>query len=116
MTVDEMDLVRQVKDDTPLRAEAYERAWTTLRAAMAESGPVPVPEMITAPVRRRRFPLAGSRRGIGTLGKVGIGTGIGVAAAAVAVVLVATSTPRSAAPGSATPAGSAAQAPAAEGD
>jgi hypothetical protein len=118
VTVDEMDLVRQLKDDAPLRAEAYERAWTTLRAAMAESGPVPVPEMTTAPgaapARRRRFSRPGSRRGIGTLGKVGIGTGIGVAAAAVAVALVATSTPRSAAPGSTTPAGSAAQAPAAD--
>jgi hypothetical protein len=115
VTVDEMDLVRQLKDAAPLRPEAYERAWTTLRAAMAESGsaPVPVPEMTTAPVRRRRFSRAGNRRGtFGTLGKVGIGTGIGAAAAAVAVVLVATSTPRSAAPGSATPVGSTAQAPA----
>jgi hypothetical protein len=118
VTVDEMDLVRQLKDDAPLRAEAYERAWTTLRAAMAETGPAPVPEMTTAagpaPVRRRRFSLAGGRHRIGTVGKVGIGTGIGVAAAAVAVSLVATSsTPRSALPGSTTPAGSAAQAPAA---
>src|SRR6185437_15699386 len=75
VTVDEMDLVRQLKDDAPLRAEAYERAWTTLRAAMAESGPgpVPVPEMTAAPgaapARRRRFSLADRRRGIGTLGK-----------------------------------------------
>jgi hypothetical protein len=117
VTVDEMDLVRQLKDAAPLRPEAYERAWTTLRAAMAECGSVPVPEMTTvpgaAPVRRRRFSRAGNRRGtFSTLGKVGIGTGIGAAAAAVAVVLVATSTPRSAAPGSATPAGSTAQAPA----
>jgi hypothetical protein len=118
VTVDEMDLVRQLKDAAPLRPEAYERAWTTLRAAMAESGPARMPETTTAPglapARRRRLSLAGSRRGIGTLGKVGIGTGIGVAAAAVAVVLVATSTPRSAAPGATTPTGSAAQAPAAD--
>jgi hypothetical protein len=116
VTVDEMDLVRQMKDAEPLRPEAYEQAWTTLRAAMAESGPARTPAMTTAPGAapvRRRFSLAGNRRGtFGTLGKVGIGTGIGAATAAVAVVLVATSTPRSAAPGSVTPTGSTAQAPA----
>jgi hypothetical protein len=90
--VDEMDLVGQLKAAAPLRPDAYERARTTLRVAM-----IPLPG--AAPVRSRRFSLAGNRRGtLGTLGKVGIGAGFGAAAAAVAIVLVATSTPRSAAP------------------
>jgi hypothetical protein len=107
--VDEMDLVGQLKAADPLRPEAYERARTTLRAAM-------VPALGAAPVRGARFSRAGNRRRtFGTLGKVGLGAGIGAAAAAVAIVLVATSTSRSAAPaGSSTGAstGSAAQAPA----
>ena len=118
--VDEMDLVSQLKEAAPLRPEAYERARTTLRAAMAGSGPARVPETAQEPgaarVRRQEFPRAGKRRRtLGGLGKVGIGAGIGAVAAAVAIVLVATSSPRSAAPaGSSTGAstGSAAQAPA----
>jgi hypothetical protein len=90
--VDEMDLVGQLKAAAPLRPDAYERARTTLRVAM-----IPLPG--AAPVRRRRFSLAGNRRGtLGTLGKVSIGAGFGAVAAAVAIALVATSTPRSAAP------------------
>jgi hypothetical protein len=119
VTVDEMDLVSQLKEAAPLRPAAYERARATLRAAMAGSGPARRPEMVpvpgAAPVREEGFSLARKRRGtVGTLGKVGIGAGIGAVAAAVAVVLVATSTPRSAAPaGSSTGAstGSAAQPP-----
>ena len=107
--VDEMDLVGQLKAAAPLRPDAYDRARTTLRVAM-----IPLPG--AAPVRRRRFSLAGNRRGtLGTLGKVGIGAGFGAVAAAVAIALVATSTPRSAAPaGSSTGAstGPAAQPPA----
>ena len=107
--VDEMDLVGQLKAAAPLRPDAYERARTTLRVAM-----IPLPG--AAPVRRRRFSLAGNRRGtLGTLGKAGIGAGFGAVAAAVAIALVATSTPRSAAPaGSSTGAstGPAAQPPA----
>jgi hypothetical protein len=84
--VDEMDLVSQLKDAAPLRPEAYDRARTTLRAAMAE--PARVPEM----VRNRR------RWTVGTLGKAGIGAGIGAVAAGVAVALVATSTTQPATP------------------
>jgi hypothetical protein len=102
VTVDEMDLVSQLRDVTPLRPEAYERARTTLRAAMAESGPLPeaapVPEV--APVRRRGFSQARNRRRgtLGARGKVGIGAGIAAVAAGVAVALAATSAPQPAAP------------------
>jgi hypothetical protein len=119
VTVDEMDLVSQMKHAAPLRPEAYERARTTLRAAMAESGPKPVlPAPGAARVApARRVPWARQGHGnMGTAGKVGIGAGIGVAAAAVAIAVVATSAPQSAAPtGSSAGAsiGSAAQAPAA---
>ena len=105
MNVDEMDLVRQLKDAEPLRPEAYERARTTLRAAMAEPAPARVADMM--PLQRAR----NRRRGtVGTLGKFGIGAGIGAVAAGVAVALVATPTAqpaspaRSAAPASKAPA------------
>jgi hypothetical protein len=103
VNVDEMDLVSQLKDAAPLRPEAYERARTTLRAAMAEPGPARRPELVAvpgaAPVREGLARARNRRRGIGTLGKVGIGAGIGAVAAGVAVALVATSTPQPAAPG-----------------
>jgi hypothetical protein len=86
VTVDEMDLVSQSLEVTPLRPEAYGRARTMLGAAMAESGPVPQ----GAPLRNRR-------RGLGTWGKAGIGAGIAAVAAA-AAVLVATSVPQHATP------------------
>jgi hypothetical protein len=111
--VDEMDLVSQLKDVPPLRPEAYERARTTLGAAMAQSGAVRVPDMVAAsaatPVRRERFSWTRNLR-VGVLGKVGIGA-IGAVAAAVAVVSVASSGPHSAAPAKSA-AGSAAQSPA----
>jgi hypothetical protein len=111
VNVDEMDLVSQLLDVTPLRPEAYERARAVLRGSMAESGPLPeaVPVPAVSPVRGRGFSRARNHRRR-TLGKVGIGigAGMGAVAAAVAVVLVATSTPQPAAP-----ARSAAQAPAA---
>jgi hypothetical protein len=101
VNVDEMDLVSQLRDAAPLRPEAYERARTTLRAAMAE--PARVPQLVPVPgaapepegfARPRKL-----RRGrVGTWGKVGIGAGIGAVAAGVAVALVATSTPQPAAP------------------
>ena len=103
-----MDLAGQALEVTPWRPEAYERARTVLRGAMAESGslreatPLPavasVPEV--APVRGRGSSLAGHRRRrtLGTRGKVGIGAGIGAIAAAAALILVATSTPQPAAP------------------
>jgi hypothetical protein len=102
VNVDEMDLAGQALEVTPWRPEAYERARTTLRAAMAESGSLteaaPVPA--AAPLRGRRTSLAGHRRRrpLGSKGKVGIGAGIGAIAAAAALILVATSTPRPAAP------------------
>ncbi|MDH2426911.1 hypothetical protein [Sphaerisporangium sp. TRM90804] len=95
MIVDEMDLVSQLKNAAPLRPEAYERARTTLRAAMAEAGPARVPE--TAPAREARFTWARDRR-LGVLGKAGIVAGIGALAAATTFVLVTPSTPGSTAP------------------
>lgn len=72
MIVDEMDLVRQLKDAAPLRPGAYEQAQAMLRDAMAESG------------ERNR------RRILSFRAKAGIGAGIGaVAAAAAAIALVA---------------------------
>jgi hypothetical protein len=114
MTVDEMNLVSQLKDAAPLRPEAYERARTMLGTAIAESGSVRAPERVpaagTAPVRKGKFSWAGNRRWtFATLRRAGIGAGITAVTAGAALVIVATSTPHSAAP-----AGSAAQAPAAE--
>ena len=104
MNVDEMDLISQLKDAAPLRPEAYERARTTLRAAMADPGREPAPELVavpgTAPGRREGLSRTRTgRRGMRTLGKVGIGAGISAVAAGVAVALVATSTSQPAAPG-----------------
>jgi hypothetical protein len=77
--MDEMDLVKQLKDVSPLRPEAYERARATLGTAMAQSTTVPKPELVvrTNPKPRKRFPWA----------RVGIGT-VGAVAAAVAVVSI----------------------------
>jgi hypothetical protein len=75
--VDEMDLVRQLKDAEPLRPGAYEQARTVLRDAMDGPG---------GHTRRRT---------LGIRAKAGIGAGIGaVAAAAAAIALVATPAPR----------------------
>lgn len=94
--MDEMDLVSRLKDVPPLGPEAYERARTTLGAAMLESQAVP-----GAPsVRDQRFSWVRNLRA-GVLGKVGIGV---IATAAVAVTAVAvvpadsSSPPPSAAP------------------
>jgi hypothetical protein len=116
VNVDEMDLVSQALDVTPWRPEAYERARTTLRGAMAESEylqeAAPMPEV--TPLRGRGSSLAGHRRRrtLGTRGKVGIGAGIGAIAAGVAAALVITSTPQPAAPTAqpSAPTGSASQA------
>jgi len=83
--VDEMDLVRQLKDATALRPGAYEQAQAMLRDAMAESG------------ERHR------RRILSFRAKAGIGAGIGaIAAAAAAIALVAApSAPRPAGAGGA---------------
>jgi hypothetical protein len=110
VSVDEMDLASQALDVTPWDPEAYERARTALRAAMAESGSVAA----VAPVRRRGPSRAGNRhrRSLGTRGKVSIGAGIGAVAAAAAVAIAITSTAQPAAPAgsaaSSAPAGSAA--------
>ena len=95
MIVDEMDLVRQLKDAEPPRPEAYEQARAMLRDAM--------------PQERAR------RRMLGVRGKAGLGAGIGaVAAAAAAIALVVTSSSPPAGPTpTATRAGSASGAPAA---
>lgn len=97
---DEMDLIGELKGAEPLRPEAYQRARTVLRAAMAEPGAVRVlgatsaegTTMETTPVQDRGFtPAAQRRRKVGTARRVGIGAGVGVAAAAAAVALVVTS-------------------------
>jgi hypothetical protein len=121
--VNEMDLVRQLKDAEPLPPGAYEQARTMLRAAMAEPGlapdmiPVPgiaplrgiVPLRGIAPLRTGAFPRRRNRRGtLGTRDKAGIGAGIG-AAAMIAIALVATPASRPAAPPGAAPHGSAVQ-------
>lgn len=98
MTVDEMNLISELRDVTPLRPEAYERARAELRGAMAESRPRPQ----TAPVTELARGRSRRRAGLGTRGKVSIGAGIGAVAAGVAVVLAATSTaPPARRPGSA---------------
>jgi hypothetical protein len=115
VNVDEMDLAGQALEVTPWRPEAYERARTTLRAAMAESGSLTEAAAVpaAAPSGGRGSSLAAHRRRrtLGSKGKVGIGAGIGALAAAAALILVATSTPQPAAPTSqpATPTRSASQ-------
>ncbi|WP_410618787.1 hypothetical protein [Amycolatopsis sp. cmx-8-4] len=94
--MDEMDLVKQVKDVSPLRPEAYERARATLGTAMVASER---PDLVAAPARKKRFTRTpGFRVGVGVVG----------IAAAVAVVVSVTSVT------SAPPAEPTAQAPAAE--
>ncbi len=112
MTMDEMDLVSQLQDVTPLSPEAYERARTMLRGAVADSGSLPEAARVpaAAPVWGRGSSQARNRRRrtLGTRGKVGIGAGVAAVAAAAAVALATTSAPRPA-----TPAASASGAPAA---
>lgn len=109
--VDELDLVRQLRDAAPPRPQAYERARATLRAAMDESGPARRQAPGAAPGRAGRFSWARSPRGtLSTLGKAGIGVGIGAVAAAAAIAIAATSTPP---PAASKPAAPAAQASAA---
>jgi hypothetical protein len=91
--MDEMDLVKQLKDVPPLRPEVYERARAALGTAMVTSER---PDLVAVPARNKWF--------TGTRGfRVGVGV-VGVAAAAVVVVSV-TSVP---------PADPTAQAPAME--
>jgi hypothetical protein len=97
-----MDLVSQALDVTPWRPEAYERARTVLREAMAESGPLPeaAPVPAAAPARGRGLSRVRNRRRgtLGARGKVGIGAGVAAVAAGLAVALAATSAPQPAAP------------------
>jgi hypothetical protein len=74
--VDEMDLLRNLRDAEPVRPRAFEEARTVLRAAMAADG---VPETRTAAHRRARW---GTRR------TVGFSAAALVAAAAAAAVVV----------------------------
>jgi len=73
--MDEMDMVKQLKDAPPLRPEAYERARAALGTAMASSER---PELVAAPARKKRFAWTRNLR-------VGVSV-VGVAAAAVGVV------------------------------
>ncbi|HEY0717238.1 MAG TPA: hypothetical protein VGD68_06440, partial [Streptosporangiaceae bacterium] len=103
MTVDEMELARQVFEVAPWRPEEYERARGVLRGAMSESGPRPegAPVPAVTPLRGRGLSRAGHprRRVMGTRGKVGVGIGAGIGAVAAAVaVFAATSAPQAAAP------------------
>jgi hypothetical protein len=120
VTVDEMDLVRQLNETAPLRSEAYRQARAALREAMIASAATEAPEPTVTPgsvpaggpsprvLTGRGFRAGRRPRTLGTLGKAGIGAGIGLVAAAVAVALVATS-----AHGPVAPARTAAKAPAA---
>lgn len=111
MTVDEMDLVSQLKQAASLRPTAYEQARATLRAAMADPGPAAerLQPRATTPARRQVLPLWRNRRGtVGTLGKTAVSAGVAAVAATVAVVLVAAPAPRPAgAAGATSPAPSA---------
>jgi hypothetical protein len=84
--VDEMDLLRKLRDAEPVRPQAFEEARAVLRAAMAVEGVVEeLPETTIAPRRRARW---GMRR------RVGFGAAALVAAtAAAALVVTSTSTP-----------------------
>ena len=99
---DELDLVGELGGAEPLRPEAYQRARTVLRAAMADPGTVRLlgaisaedttmettSTMKTTPTRDHgSSPAIQRRRGIGVAGRFGIGAGVGVAAAAAVVAL-----------------------------
>jgi hypothetical protein len=75
--MDEVDMVKQMKDVPPLRPEAYGRARATLGTAMVMSER---PDLAAAPARKKWFTWTRSVRT-----SVGV---VGVAAAAVAVVSV----------------------------
>jgi hypothetical protein len=101
MSVDEMDLVGQLKDVEPLRDDEFERAKMAVRSVMAASGAGSAPATAQAtvlgqgPARGHHRPR---RRTAISRGKVGLGIGAVAAAAAVAVAFVATSKPNTARP------------------
>jgi hypothetical protein len=116
MNVDEMDLLGPALEVTPWHPEAYDRSRAVLRAAIAESGSLPVSVSVTEPasatevtvMRGMESSRAGNRRRgrLGTRKKVGIGAGLGSIAAA-ALVIAVTATPP---PAPSTGTGSASQA------
>ncbi|MEU8797354.1 hypothetical protein [Spirillospora sp. NPDC048819] len=79
--VDEMDLLRDLRDAEPVRPRAFEEARAVLQSAIAADG---APETTTAPRRRARW---GMRR------TVGLSAALVAAAAATAVALAVTSAP-----------------------
>lgn len=94
--MEDLDLVRQLKDVPPLRPEAYERARATLGTAIIESGTERAPVPSSASGWRNRFSRRRTPR-VGVLGKVGIGVA-GAVAAALAVVAIDPSTVQTPAP------------------
>lgn len=64
MTIDEMDLVGELKEVEPLRAEAYDQARAALRIAIANEQGVPH-EAVRMDRRRRRRIMSGSMVGAG---------------------------------------------------
>ena len=82
MTIDEMDLIRELKEVEPLRAEVYEAARAALRSAIADEQQTP---LVAARSDRQR------RRTLVTRGMVG--AGIAAVAAAVALFAVLGSNP-----------------------
>lgn len=99
---DELDLVGELGSAEPLRPEAYQRARTVLRAAMADPGTVRLlgaisaedttmettSTMTTTPTREHATsPAIQRRRRTGIAGRLGIGAGVGVAAAAAVVAV-----------------------------
>jgi len=82
VTIDEMDLIRELKEVEPLRAEVYEAARAALRSAIADEQQTP---LVAARSDRQR------RRTLVTRGMVG--AGIAAVAAAVALFAVLGSNP-----------------------
>ncbi|MCE7010186.1 hypothetical protein LWC34_46395 [Kibdelosporangium philippinense] len=85
--MDELDLVKQLKDVPPLRPEAYERARATLGTAMAQTQTLQRPD--AAVLSRKWFSLAR----LGIKGRIGIGVAGAVAAGAAVVMVASTSVP-----------------------
>jgi hypothetical protein len=101
---DELDLIGELGKADALRPEAYQRARTVLRAAMADPGTVRLldtmsmenttmekastMETTTATRDHESSPATQRRRRMGIKSRLGIGAGVGVAAAA-AIVAVA---------------------------
>ncbi|MFI5610773.1 hypothetical protein [Amycolatopsis sp. NPDC051903] len=104
--MDELDLVRQLKEAPALRPEAYERARSALGTAMAAAQTSGVPDAAAATARKKFSWLRDFR--LGVAGKVGIGA---VGALAAAAVVVSVAVPHPAAPAGPTPHESAAGSP-----